>query len=302
MTFLENLSRRRIRFHRSHGDANEIQLCCPFCPDYGESADTRFRLSINIANGAGICFNCGYKSRHVIFALLKKWNIIRDLEEEKPEPAIAVEPVKLPKDFQLLSKAYDALDRIALKYLLQRGITQKQIHARGIGVSYCGRYAYRIVMPVWVNETLRGVVARDFTGQQKPKYLNSVGDKYLYGFDPQSESCILVEGIFKALRVELATGLPTAALLGHDLTPIQLKQIQESKCRKITLFPDPDLVGRRGVARIADTLKEEWSGELNIIWPVRTPADEMTLAALQKVTAQPYSWSLCHRLLLNQTE
>lgn len=296
MTFLDTLSRNRVRYRRSPG-SNEVQLCCPFCGDH------EFRFSVNIRSGAGHCWHasCGYKSRYAVFTVLRQLKIAADsLDTEGADAQTPPEPVVLPKDFQLLTRVYDDLDRKALNYLLRdRKISRSQIKERKIGVSYCGRYAYRVIIPVLVADQLKGIVARDFTGTQKPKYLNSKGEKYLYGFDPTADTCVLAEGVFKSLRLELA-GFSSAALLGHDLTDTQFAQLKNSACRKVILFPDPDPVGRRGVANIADKLVDDWSGEVQIIWPVTKPADEMPLVDLRAVTPQPYDWGLAQQILLQK--
>jgi len=296
MTLLDALSRRKIRFRRS---GSEIQVNCPWCLENRGEADTSFCFHLNVRSGAGHCWHasCGYKGRHVIPALLRQLNIQARVDTdavEQPEPI--AEPVELPDDFQVLTKATDDLDLKARRYLLHdRGITMEQIGRYRIGISYTGRYAYRIIMPVWVDKKLRGIVARDFTGRQQPKYLNSKGDKYLFGFDANAETVVLAEGIFKALRLQQA-GWPAAALLGHDLTDIQLEQLQNSKCQKAILFPDPDPVGRQGVIHIADKLANAWSGKVEVVWPVVLPADEMPLEALRGVQIQPFNWAVSQRL------
>jgi DNA primase len=96
--------------------------------------------------------------------------------------------------------------------------------------------------------------------------------------------------------------LCSAALLGHDLTDIQLAQIQRSKCRSITLWPDADLVGRRGFIKIADKLSEHWHGDVHMMWPVPGPADDVPLRAIRLAltTVVPYTARIRHRMLLEK--
>jgi DNA primase len=216
---------------------------------------------------------------------------------EEAGPAL---PVVLPRDFTLLTRTYDDLDRAAQQYLLDRGITKEQIRENHLGISYSGRYAYRILFPVYVAKTLKGIVARDFTGCQKPKYLNSPGEKYLYHFNPAVETCIFSEGVFKALRIQQATLCGSAALLGHDLTSAQISQIIGSRCKRVIFYPDPDRVGRRGVVSMADKLIEAWGGEIKIICKVFRPADEDELSNIKKnlTNAVAYGWDVRQRTLL----
>jgi hypothetical protein len=302
MTFVEVLLRQGIRFRRSSSDANEIRLCCPFCPDRGESPDTRFRLCINVGSGAGICHNCRWKShRRAIFRYLHRKRIDAvDVEKALPEEAPPPTVFEMPKEFQPLTRIYDDLDRQVLRYLQCRGVSKKQIRKHRIGVCYSGRFAYRVVFPVRVEGKVRGIVARDFTGQQEPKYLNSSGEKYLYGFDPKSKVCVLSEGVFKALLIAQVTPHNSAALLGHDLTTSQLEQIQNSRCQEVILWTDPDRVGRQGTISIAEKLLEEWGGKVRVLWPINKPADDILCAEERRqVLSRLHNYSFTMRTQLS---
>ena len=305
MTFLDALNQSRIRFLRSNGSPNNVYICCPFCLSRRGTADTQFRFSINAVTGAGHCWHasCGYRARHAICSVLKELSVVGNVQFDQDVPSVPQrEPIELPSDFCLLSKTSDSLDRIALRYLIKRGVTTNQIERYGVGVSYCGRYRYRIIFPVWEGQKLRGLVARDFTGNQIPKYLNSPGEKYLWGFDPTKKTVVLAEGIVKSLKIMSATGASSSALLGHSLTPSQRIQIESSQCKHIVLWPDPDRVGRDGVCKVAHDLTEMWNGNVSIVWPVTAPADEMGLEDIKKASlhAAPYSWALDQTILLTR--
>jgi hypothetical protein len=265
--------------------------------------DSRFRLGINLTNGKGHCFNCDWKSRHTISYLLQRIGFEGEVLEAEEEQETPPPPkVRLPEGFAPLTEACDVLDRTALRYLLQdRRLSRRQIQTKGVGVSYLGRYAYRVIFPVRDQERkLRGFVARSFVGGQ-PKYLNSPGDKYLYNLNHKSKQIVLAEGVFKALRLELA--LPEfncCALLGHDLTVTQTQQLADTKCRHVVLWPDPDRIGVQGVSRIARQLLET-GYQVELIWPVVRPADEAPLSELQQLMLQrrSYSWQMGEKLLLS---
>ncbi len=294
MTFLDALLRSRVRFRRN---GNEIGVNCPFCPERRGIVDTNFSCHVNVKSGAGKCWHdtCGFRSWKAVIEVLAALRMSTDVDAGELPPEVT-EPVTLPKDFLPLTKAYDDLDRQALAYVRKRGISPKQIEERRFGVSYVGRLSYRVVMPVYAGNQLKAIVARDFTGRQEPKYLNSRGDKWLFGFDPAQKSVVLAEGIFKSLRIELS-GRSAAALLGHDLTDIQLKQLTDSACEEITLWPDVDHVGRRGVRNVAEKLLDSnWKGKVFVAWPVSSPADEMRLEDLRAVPVKPYCWGLAQEL------
>lgn len=301
MTFREILLRRGIPWHSAPN--NHLSICCPSCPQNGESPDTRFRLSINLENGACLCFNCGFKRKSNSFTvILKELNLNVDRVDTDPETEKETEAPQLPQDFQLLDRAESDLDKIAIRYLRSRGITPEQVLHHRIGVSLTGRYAYRIVFPVRDDKKLMGIVARDFTDRQEPRYLNSTGDKGLYNCNGQDcKTVVLSEGIFKSLRIErLNTGFPSMALLGKFVSEVQLEQLKRRGCKEVILWADPDKPGRMGATTVCDRLAE--LGYLvGVVWPIWQPADEEPLEAMQtawNTRVQGWSWRLRQRILL----
>jgi DNA primase len=158
------------------------------------------------------------------------------------------------------------------------------------------------VFPIYRDKALLGFNTRDFTSRQTPKYLISKGlIKPLYNFDAKSETVILSEGIIKALRIAQVTNFNSAALLGHDLTDLQLEQIQASQCQHVILYPDLDMVGRRGALCIADKLSEHWNGSVSFVWPISGPADDVALPILKSDISNnriPYSGITRCKILL----
>lgn len=283
MTFQEALARRHVPYRQGNSDRAKISINCPFCAERGKPTDTKFRLCIHAVQGWARCVHCGWKWRSgaVSIVLLRLGANTEEVRGFAAPEARQEIPIALPADFQLLTQVTDSLDRIARCYLLDRGITPSQIADYWIGVSYAGRYAYRIIFPVNYQNKLVGINARDFIGHREPKYLNSPGAKYLFGFDPKAKTCVLSEGVFKALRIAQALAFNSCALLGHNLTDVQLQQLQQSACRRVVLYPDADTVGRRGMASVADRLREHWSGRVDAVWDNKLPADEEAITVIR---------------------
>ncbi len=301
MTLQDALDKRGIRYRQS-GD--KIHLNCPWCPSRGKSPDTRMRLCVHAKDGWGRCMSCDWSRKTAVNAVLKQLGIVELVagfsRADKPEAF----HISLPGDFTpLWLPTTDAFDLQAQEYLRTRGITREQIRKYRLGTSYTDTYAYRILFPVYADHELKCINARDFTGRRKPKYLLSKGDKYLAFFDPEATCCVLSEGVIKALRIAQTTSDCSAALLGHDLTDIQLKQIQDSQCRAIILYPDTDAVGRKGFLKIADKLCENWKGEVAIVWPVTGAADDLPLRELDRLfqcNTVTYSPRLRHKIQLEK--
>ena len=247
--------------------------------------------------------HCEWKSPKSIPNLLKAFRIaeIPHGFEEDFEELIA-ERVELPVDFRLLCDPIDDLDRQAMAYLVRRRVSPSQMRTHGIGVSYVGRYAYRILFLARDGKELISINARDFTGRRIPKYLNSRGDKGIFAFNPTSKRIVLCEGAIKALCIRRAIAVSAGALLGSTLTDRQLRQLSESACEEIVLYPDPDAPGLAGVVKIADKLREGWRGSVKVAWPVDLPADEADLSDIRRAveSAVEYSRLLGVRLRVAQ--
>ncbi len=302
MTLADTLARRGVKL-RLNGD--KVSINCPWCPGRGKPADTKMRLCLHAKEGWGRCLHCDWSRRTAIAATLRQLGIQDavtggpSMVAAEPEP----EPVELPEDFTPIDAESDGRDKMAYDYALGRGLTPGQVAARGLGVSYTRPWQYRVMFPVVADGKLRCINARDFTGRGKPKYLLSKGDKWLAYFDPAADCAVLSEGVIKALRLEQACagGSCSAALLGHDLTDTQLGQVQRSACRLVVLWPDTDLVGRRGFIKVADRLAENWRGEVAVVWPVDGAADDLRVRDLKvhlMGRVEPYTARLRQRMLL----
>lgn len=307
MTFVESLRRRGVPFRILPN--REVAICCPFCTERGESPDTRFRLNIDPSDKLAFCFNCGWKSRETALErIAQKLNLLAFEGEKAVEKQPPQYTPELPEDFQVLTKTHADLDAVARRYLLNRGITADQIRQYRIGVSFMGRYRYRVIFPVLRDKKLTGFVARDFTGTREPKYLNSLGAKSLYTpprFEPVP-IVVISEGVFKALRIAqiLPRDAMSLASLGRVLTDGQIEQLQELRPERIVLWPDPDRAGRSGVIDSAERLRAV-GFPISIVWPVLKPADDETTQQLRdswRALKPEGGWRLLKSLKLRHYE
>lgn len=285
MTFLELLLVKGIPW-RKHAKPAEVWLNCPFCQD------DKFRLGLNWQKNMAHCFNggCGWKSRKAIQNVLRAWKLEVRVNSPEGEEALEKppEPIHLPDDFLPLHQiARDEEPPFvdARRYWRRRGFSLAQAKANRIGASFCGRYAFRIIMPVIYQGKLKGLVTRAWADQE-PKYLNSSGERFIWGMRKArgDEPLLLAEGIFKALALQIAfPAFHCAALLGHSLTAGQVAQIEECGHAKIVLWPDPDRPGLEGILSVAEQLVDAGlSVHLPIIIPTQQ-ADEYPPPTLQEI-------------------
>jgi hypothetical protein len=286
MDLTRALSLKHIPFRRLYGK-NAIQLNCRFCVGRGFSADTRFRLGINLDTDEGRCFNCEWRSRHASRSFAKLLALEVDSGVEDAAPPTPEVKLTLPEGFTHLGYhlgTEDEVIRQALQYIARRGITEKQILRHRIGVSLSGRYAYRVIFPVRVEDKLVGYITRDFTETAKARYLNSTGhEKTLYNCPTVPTSrLVLSEGIFKCLRVAqvLGPGAVSCALLGRTMTDSQMDLLSKADPKEVYVWSDPDAPGLSGTRGVASMLLER-GFSVKVLDPRPSfPADEMDLPDL----------------------
>lgn len=257
-------------------DGGEVSVDCCFCDDGKE------RLGINVETGVAHCFKCDWASgdkdstvnskRRTFTKLAAEANLSVIFTVEEGEEDVTVEEKtevlkkgkqkyaeRLPQAFEpLYERVNDRISKEARRYLFDRGVTKRQLEVHRIGFCAAGRYAYRIVFPVWYGKKLRGYVCRDFTGKSELKYLNSDGEKGLYGLpvrNRRTSKGVLVEGVFDKLAVERAVSYDTFAGLGSKLTPRQLKKL--STYNTIVIWAEPDRAGVEGTIKRARLLQKK---------------------------------------------
>ena len=148
------------------------------------------------------------------------------------------------------------------------------------------------------DKVLKGFVTRAIRENMSRRYFNSSSEKVLYNFNKNSEKIILCEGIFKALRLERYLKIRSCAMLGHDLTELQVEQLLSGKVRCVIVWPDLDKVGVQGAERTVGRLMRESRLTVMIAPVLKKPADEATPEALRDglKRAQAANYSTVNKL------
>lgn len=302
MELKKRLQEKQIKFKQSTKSQEEIWICCPFCDSRGESQDTRFRLGVNVRTGTAHCFNCEWKSRKALGILQRELELGHiSATTQYYDSEAARTTIELPLDFEQLSGTdKETWFKRAKKYVTDRGITEEQIKRYNIGFSMVGRYAYRIIFPVKEGKQLVGLVARSFVNKE-PRYLNTVGLKSIYGIHKRQgqKQIILSEGVFKSLAIERVINTNkylSASLLGSNITDRQEELLDGF--REIILWPDPDIAGIKGIAKIVEKLGTRFKIKLPFPMPHKQ-ADELVSdeIAYMLSCAEPYSHGLIQQYL-----
>ena len=294
-------------YKSSRSRKGEVTLNCPFCEEYGEKADDRFRLGINIEEGMGHCFNCGWSSRSYsrtlrelcrIYGIKRRVGVellkARQTTIEKKEPKAV--PTGLPDGYERFTGSETDAETAVYNYLKSRKITDAQIRRHRIGYAEAGDFAWRAIFPVRAEDgKYYGAVARAVLREQKPKYLNTSGIKIMWNAIKKTRTAVVTEGIIDALSVERATrSMPevtSIARLGSVITRTQLEQLR--KYDHVIILPDADEPGMSGMSELATMVLEAGMRALVSLPQVLDGQDPGSMSPQQVIEAiqraQPWS-------------
>jgi len=230
---------------------------------HDECGDSGGHLYISAEHGAWICFHCqasgsiytlleevvgmrGYSAFLLARRILETTNYVpvRRAPDQKDQE------IELPEEFI----PSNGIDDMASRYLRNRGF--RPALARKYDMGYClrGRYAYRLVVPVYTEGKLRTFIARAIVSVLEKKVLIPSGSRAshaLFNIDNVAPPlCIVVEGVFDALRLRQYA----IASLGTTLSDYQIDLLRTKGFRGIVVMRDGDEAGRTAARKDADAL------------------------------------------------
>ena len=225
------------------GRGDEWVMDCINCSDHNK------HLYYNSRKHQFLCFKCGWKGSG--YRLVKAFNrkygytgsVQLDIPVDQPiKPASEELPkISLPVGAYPLTEEGENYQR-ALAYLQRRGIGEKEIEEYQIHYTHFGKFAGRIIFPIYHNGKLVSYVGRAINPKATPKVLNPSSSEanppshYLYNFDRARfyPSVVLTEGTFDCITtgvVDYKYG--AVATFGKKLSPEQVKLIFQSSFREI---------------------------------------------------------------------
>jgi DNA primase len=124
----------------------------------------------------------------------------------------------------------------AVSYLKSRGLTEDDFRRYDVRFTTSGRYAGRVIFPIYESKKLVCFVARAVFPWIQPKYLYPrrgetilTAGEAIFGYDGYStRKVVLVEGVFDALSVQRYLGFEcfsVMAVLGKSLSAYQLAKL-----------------------------------------------------------------------------
>jgi DNA primase len=231
---------------REMGD--ELRGDCPFCG--GRSRDP---FCVNARSGVWFCHMCQATGTGVgliadllscsydeALRILKGEHALRYSVPPSDEKPVILQSIEFPKEYRPLDRR-TKVNAAFWDYAASRGIDERLIRRYRIGYAAHGKYAWRLIVPVYVYGYLLSFVARDITGTLEPKVLTPVGNhqsRLLFNLDNVygRKDVVLVEGVFDALV------LPdrTVASFGKRLTAEQCVLLRRAGIRTVTVAFDSD--------------------------------------------------------------
>lgn len=231
-----------------HND--ELSMRCPGC------RDEKGHFSINIKKGLFNCFKCGISGsiQSLLTKNRQKWLPVIQEQSGRPkgyirEPtgicSLGGEPVS---DVLDVSKAGEAPNLLrvqatrVMRYCLKRGMTKKQVRTYGVLVR---PYDSRAYFPYWDKSgeiTFWMGRATDEKTELKTIEMDD-SDKPLFGRHVKinRNEVILLEGVFDHFVTP-----DSYALMGSNITALQIVQLREDGIKRIFLILDPDASRQSG--------------------------------------------------------
>jgi len=210
----------------------EYVIKCPICGDH----QTHFHCYVNSERGVYKCWFCGEGGS--LKALIGKYGGGESFTA--PRKGIVEKQRYERLDFSKFPEVTGEggkVDRLALGYLLKRGLTKSDIKRYGIRYSDRGRFSGRVLLPIIEDNEIVCFSARSFFSWNKPKYLFPHHDQMklttsecVWGIDAALEQnrVIITEGIFDAIAVNRLSGK-----LGIAAVSLLSKNMSVGQCHKL---------------------------------------------------------------------
>lgn len=237
-----------------------IGIPCFWC------GDTSNHLGINIHSGKFKCFRCGEKG--YITKIIQEINgvsyadALSVIEEYSKIPQKQPEPRNknnsggneiLPKE------STEKFPEIHLRYLEKRGFDPEKIIPQ-FRLKACyntGDWAFRIIIPVQMNEQIVGFTSRDVTEKALLRYKSISNQQailpkaeWLYYSKISGDSAIIVEGPTDVWRL----GDNTIATFGSGVAPAQIKNILQMNLKQVFILFDSEEFAQKLAEKLGQTL------------------------------------------------
>jgi hypothetical protein len=304
------LVRKRIKLIRDafgdvllDRDGVNAAICCinPKCSTYGKKH--KKKLCLRVDNEFYHCWVCGTRgkglARFFKIHAPRYYNIAEDIfHKQVKEKEAQQERITLPENFRLLAAIGRNADpdlKAVKKYVLQRGVTEKQMWYFKMGAVPSGRLRRRVIIPSFDSEGFLNYYTARSIDEDNRKYVNPKVKRSEIIFNQinidWSKRLILVEGPFDLIKsVQNST-----CLLGSSLSENHLlfQEIVKNNT-PVTLVLDPD--AKLKSQKIASLLHSYDVDVKTLDIEPHADVGEMPLGKLSKMLERAVPWSSNDRL------
>lgn len=207
-----------------------VGINCPFCSDPSQ------HLGINLSSGIYHCWICGAKggSESLVKRLLNvSYGEAKRIVEEYDSNQILNEDQEktFVKKIEFPKGCLDKLPAIHREYLIHRKFDPDYLSEK-YRLKAClytgGDFAYRLIIPIIMDNHIVAYTGRDVTNEQKIRYKHSKNEQSIvavkdciYNIDTVENRVIIVEGVTDVWRI----GDGCVALFGLEHTTRQLNAL-----------------------------------------------------------------------------
>ncbi len=241
--------------------AGWCNINCPFCDDPSNHLGIRYkdlRVSCWKCGGHSIedliieVAECSYQEAKRLRSTLGAGQV--DLSSNVEKTASSVFTTKktlLPPESSI------HFPRLHNQYLKSRGFKYRTLIKKYKlqAVHTIGRYKFRIIIPIYMNNKLVSFTSRDVTDEQEPKYLHARPEEValkaketIYNYDSlqKGADAFALEGPVDVWKM----GDGSIALLGVRHTETQLKLLMRKEIRTLFIFFDREPQAQRIARRL----------------------------------------------------
>lgn len=240
---------------------DEYQLReCPYC------GNPKWNCEVNVEELVFHCWACGCGGtvRGLFHDFGLPVGLLPDTSSGRRELLAAEQgPVELPTEAVEILNSDAPLAAWALRYLTRerpegRGMTVEEVARYRLRYAHAGKYARRIVWPLYEGDELVYFVARRFVASAGRPYDYPAHRRRaiapVYPGTDRRLTLVLVEGVFEVPKIQ-RLGYSVMPLLGTALNPAQLRKLARRRFERYVVLLDRDAV--RKAIGIADELRRE---------------------------------------------
>lgn len=242
-----------------------VSVQCPFHDDHSHHLclfdDTWGKCwscgNISVKKYIKAIENCDYKEVNKILLQYP----IEGIEEQ--EQIVHPDHFQMPKEFST-----EFPERFK-NYLEKRGFDWRILRTkyRLMTCHNIGKYKFRIIVPIIMDDKTVSFVARDITNKADLKYINCPEElsilprkDWVFGIDLiPNDTCIICEGVFDAMKI----GPGAVSLLTTNFTKSQINKLRKKGIKKVYIMLDNDEAGTKASEKLESYLS--WADYVGII-------------------------------------